>query len=55
MKKTIALLLAAVMLLSLLSACKSGADAPVETKPAEAESTEAKTATEAKPATEGPS
>jgi len=55
MKKTIALLLAAVMLLSLLSACKSGADAPVETKPAEAESTEAKTATEAKPATEEPS
>ena len=55
MKKTIALLLAAVMLLSLLSACKSGADAPVETKPAEAEGTEAKTATEAKPATEGPS
>ena len=55
MKKTIALLLAAVMLLSLLSACKSGADAPVENKPAEAESTEAKTATEAKPATEEPS
>ncbi len=41
MKKTLALLLAAVMLLSVLSACKSSADTPVETQPAETETTEA--------------
>ena len=40
MKKTLALLLAAVMLLSVLSACKSSADTPVETQPAETETTE---------------
>ena len=40
MKKLLALLLAAVMLLSVLSACSSSADAPADTQPAETETTE---------------
>ena len=47
MKKTLALLLAAVMLLSALSACTSSAGTEPETQPAETEAT--------KPATEEPS
>ncbi len=40
MKKLLALLLAAVMLLSVLSACSSSADAPADTQSAETETTE---------------
>ena len=40
MKKTLALLLAALMLLSALSACSSSADTAAETQPAETETTE---------------
>ena len=40
MKKTLALLLAALMLLGALSACASSADTAAETKPAETETTE---------------
>ena len=39
MKKTLALVLAAVMLLSLLSACKSSADETPTVDPAETEQT----------------
>ena len=49
MKKTIALLLAAVMLLSLLSACSSKTEAPAE-EPAETEQPAADTANEETPA-----
>ena len=62
MKKTLALLLAAMMLLSALSACASSADAEPETKPAETETTETapektdtEETTEEEPAAEEPS
>ena len=62
MKKTLALLLAAMMLLSALSACASSADAESETKPAETETTETapektdtEETTEEEPAAEEPS
>ena len=59
MKKILALLLAAMMLLSVLSACKSSADAPVDIQPAETGTTEAAETpaeeTEEEPAAEEPS
>ena len=62
MKKTLALLLAAMMLLSALSACASSADTETETQPAETETTETtpektdtEETTEEEPAAEEPS